>query len=45
MGHEVISGAVHVERPLDGAESTQKHVFIVFFMAFFEPIAPTPFFR
>ncbi len=33
MGLEVISGVVLVERPLNGAKSTQKYVFIVFFMA------------
>jgi hypothetical protein len=34
-GREVVSGAVHFERPLDGAKSTQKYVFTVFFMVFF----------
>jgi len=26
--HEVMSGSVHVERPLDGTKSMQKYVFI-----------------
>jgi hypothetical protein len=43
MGLEVMSESVHVERPLDGAKSTQKYVFIVLLWCFFEPIAPTPF--
>jgi hypothetical protein len=43
-GREVISGAVHVERPLDGAKSTQKYVFIVFFMVFFGANSTYPLF-